>query len=364
MIPHPALTDVDSTVPVVVTTDRTLRVKVIDSCGMTCTFCHNEGTPVSADNRTHQIGAFIPDGPSGRVSIYAATNGSRFLSAPVFPDEAFRHALTQLREALDFNEVHLTGGEPTLHPRLPQLIATAKECGYEVSVTSNGENGHRVLANCARAGLDHVNFSIFGTTPEELAQVQHARYRKPVLAQRKIDALNESIQLAMNVGIGTRANVVLPNRSHVPRVHRLLNKYSDSLSVRVLSSLADGKESLQAIDLLLTELKAQLEEVRLIAGTSGFRMAYRLPTGRELIVKHIRPLRLPDTCTDCRFNNPTDCEEGYYGVRLYRDTTGEFHVGVCIQRMDLCLPVEEFVAGKACAEVAHLRETDFHNLTA
>jgi len=275
-----------------------------------------------------------------------------------------RRFVTQLREALGFNEVHLTGGEPTLHPRLPQLIATAKDCGYEVSVTSNGENGHRVLADCARAGLDHVNFSIFGTTPEELAQVQHARYRKPVLAQRKIDALNESIRLAMDVGIGTRANVVLPNRGHVPRVHRLLDKYSDSLSVRVLSSLADGKESLQAIDLLLNELKADLEEVRLIAGTSGFRMAYRLPTGRELIVKHIRPLRLPDTCTDCRFNNPTDCEEGYYGVRLYRDTTGEFHVGVCIQRMDLCLPVEEFVAGKACAEVAHLRETDFHDLTA
>ncbi|MBU7597394.1 radical SAM protein [Streptomyces sp. P38-E01] len=363
MIQHPALAEIDSSVPVTISTDRTLRVKVIDACGMTCTFCHNEGTPVSADNRTHQIGAFAPTGPSGRVSIYAATNGSSFLSAPVFPDEAFRQALTQLRQALDFDEVHLTGGEPTLHPRLPQIVALAKEAGYEVSVTSNGENGGRTLASCADAGLDHVNFSIFGTTPEELAQVQNTRYRRPALAQRKIAALDASIQLAMDVGIGTRANVVLPNRGHVPRIHRLLHKYSDRLSVRVLSSLADGDDSLQAIDLLLSELKAELTEVRLIAGTSGFRMAYQLPSGRELIVKHIRPLRLPETCTSCRFNNPTDCEEGYYGVRLYRDTAGRFHVGVCIQRMDLCLPVEEFVAGEACAEVAHLRESDFHDLT-
>ncbi|MGY1437098.1 hypothetical protein [Streptomyces reniochalinae] len=175
--------------------------------------------------------------------------------------------------------------------------------------------------------------------------------------------LDESIQLAMNAGIGTRANVVLPNRGHIPRVHHLLRKYSGKLSIRVLSSLADGEDSLQAIDLLLDQLDAQLEEVRLIAGTSGFRMAYRLPSGRELIVKHIRPLRLPDTCANCRLNNPTDCEEGYYGVRLYRDTTGQFHVGVCIQRMDLCLPVEEFVAGEASIEIAHLRERDLHDLT-
>lgn len=364
MIAHPALRNIGADVPVAVTTDRTLRVKIIDSCGMTCTFCHNEGTPVTTDNRARKIGAFTPSGNSGRVSIYAASNGARFLSAPVFPDDLFRDALAQLRQALGLNEVHLTGGEPTLHPRLSQIIAVAKESGYKVSVTSTGENAHRVLSDCARAGLDHVNFSIFGTTPEELAAVQHARYRTTALAQRKIDALDQSIHRAAEADIGARANVVLPNRSHVPRVHRLLDKYSDSLSVRVLSSLADGDKSLQAIDQLLNELDAELEEVRLIAGTSGFRMAYRLPTGRELIVKHIRPLRLPDTCTTCCFNNPTDCEEGYYGVRLYRDTAGDFHVGVCIQRMDLCQPVQQFITSGACSEVARLRETDFHHLTA
>ncbi|THA25663.1 radical SAM protein [Streptomyces sp. RKND-216] len=364
MIAHPALQNIGADVPVVVTTDRTLRVKIIDSCGMTCTFCHNEGTPVTTDNRARKIGVFTPSGPSGRVSIYAASNGARFLSAPVFPDQAFQEALAQLRHALGFNEVHLTGGEPTLHRQLPQIIAVAKESGYKVNVTSNGENGHRVLDACARAGLDHVNFSVFGTTPEELAAVQHARYRTAALAQRKIDALDQSIRRATEAGIGARANVVLPNLSHVPRVHRLLDKYSDSLSVRVLSSLADGADSLHAIDQLLHDLDAELEEVRLIAGTSGFRMAYRLPSGRELIVKHIRPLRLPDTCTTCRFNSTTDCEEGYYGVRLYRDTAGDFHVGVCIQRMDLCQPVQEFITGGACSEVARLRASDFRDLTA
>lgn len=364
MIQHPALENIDRTVPITVTTDRTLRVKVIDSCGMTCTFCHNEGTPVSADNHAHAAGAFAGSGRSGRVSIYLATNGANFLSAPVLPDESFRHALEQLRDALGFDEVHLTGGEPTLHPRLPEIVATAREAGYAVSVTSNGENGARVLPSCAMAGLGHINFSVFGTTPEELAQVQHVKYRNKSLAQRKIAALDESIRLAMEIGVDARANIVLPNRDHVPRVHRLLVKYSPSLSIRILSSLSDGDESLNAIDILLDELGAELEEVRLIAGTSGFRMSYRLPGGRQLTVKHIRPVRLPTTCAGCRFNNSTDCEEGYYGVRLYRDGGGRFHVGVCIQRMDLCLPVEEFVAGDASDEVVRLRESDLRDLTA
>ncbi|MGK5451100.1 radical SAM protein [Streptomyces radiopugnans] len=364
MFQHRALRGLSSAVPVRVSMDRTLRVKVIDSCGMTCTFCHNEGTPVSTDNRAHRPGSFATTGRSGRVSIYLATNGARFVSAPVFPDDSFRTALTQLRDALDLNEIHLTGGEPTLHPRLPQLVALARDTGYAVSVTSNGENGAKVLPGCAQAGLDHVNFSVFGTTPEELAQVQNARLRTRPLAARKIEALEESIRLSMELGVGARANIVIPGRGHVHRVHRLLEKYSPQLSVRILTSLADGDASLDAIDLLLDELDAQPQEVKLIAGTSSFRVSYRLPDGRPLVVKHIRPLRLPQTCAGCRFNNDIDCEEGYYGVRLYRDPKGTFHVGVCIQRMDLCLPVEEFVGSDVCAEIRKLREQDFHDLTA
>ncbi|MBO8195595.1 radical SAM protein [Streptomyces oryzae] len=365
MFDHQALRGISSQVPVYVSQDRTLRVKVIDACGMTCTFCHNEGTPVSADNPNRAPdGQFIMTGPSGRTSIYLSTNGARFVCAPVRPDESFRAALTQLQEALDFNEVHFTGGEPTLHPSLPQLVALAKEEGYEVSVTSNGENGKKMLPGCAKAGLDHVNFSIFGTTADELAQVQNKRLSKRPLAERKIKALDASIHQAMMLGLGTRANIVLPNKDHVPRVHRLLTKYAPQLSVRVLSSLEDGDDSLNAIELLLQQLGAEPEEVHVIAGTSGFRVSYRLSEERRLMVKHIRSLRLPRTCASCRFNNSQDCQEGYYGVRLYRDPKGIFHVGVCIQRMDLCLPVDEFVNGPLCDEIREVRERDRRDLAA
>lgn len=364
MFQHRALRMLSDDVPVRVSMDRTLRVKVIDTCGLACTFCHNEGTPVTVDNRRTDIGPFTAAGASGRVSIYLRENGARFLSAPVHPDDTFQAALTQLRYALGLDEIHLTGGEPTLHPQLPQIIATARQVGYSASITSNGENGAHALPDCARAGLDHVNFSIFGTTADELAQVQGPRYRARKRAERKIHALEDSIRVAAAVGVNARANIVIPDHSHISRVHRLLEKHSPQVSVRLLTSLADGDDSLDAVDQLLAELRAEPEEVRLIAGTSGFRVNYRLPNGRPLTVKHIRPLRMPKTCTGCRFNNGTDCEEGYYGVRLYRDTHGTFHVGVCIQRMDLCQPVEQFVDSEVCAEIRRLRERELHMLSA
>ena len=53
--------------------DRTLRVKIIDACGMTCTFCHNEGTPVVSDNLGPTADDSPAGGPGGCRSTWAPT---------------------------------------------------------------------------------------------------------------------------------------------------------------------------------------------------------------------------------------------------------------------------------------------------
>ncbi|MEU0091836.1 radical SAM protein [Kribbella sp. NPDC006257] len=348
--------------PVTISMDRTLRLKVIDACGMTCTFCHNEGTPVLADNLGRAPAEMTAAGRSGRVSIYLGSNGAGFLPATVAPDESLADTLALLRDALCVDELHLTGGEPTLHPKLAEVVGVGAAAGYKVCATSNGENGVRVLPACGEAGLERVNFSIFGTTAAELAQVQHGKFANTIRAERKIRALQDSIQVAVAHGIRANANIVVPNEDHVPRVHRLLSEYSPAISVRLLNSLDEGEESIEAIYGLLRDLKVVPVGIHVTAGASGWRTAYRLPTGRVVYFKQIRPVRLPETCTGCRFNNSTDCEEGYYGVRLYRDRDGVFQVGVCIQRMDLCLPVEEFVRSDLRAEILALREAEYRKL--
>jgi molybdenum cofactor biosynthesis enzyme MoaA len=350
-------------IPTYVHQDRTLRLKVIDGCGMACTFCHNEGTPVFADNLRRQAGDFTSSGASGRVSIYLATNGARFLPATVLPNAEFEQAIVDLRKALDLNELHLTGGEPTLHPKLAEVVRMGTEAGLRVGITSNGERGSTVLEDCAKAGLDRINFSIFGTTAEELAQVQHERFASVRRAERKIAALQESIDLAERLGVPASANIVVPDYSHASRVRRLIARYTPWVSVRLLNSLDDGVASIDAIERVLAELGGVAVAHHVTAGVSGSRTAYALPDGRIVWFKEIRSVRLPRTCSGCRFNNDTDCREGFYGVRLYRDAAGGFQVGVCIQRMDLCMPVEEFVRHDLCREILALREAEYRQLT-
>src|SRR5207247_8931314 len=112
------------------------------------------------------------------------------------------------------------------------------------------------LADCGAAGLERVNFSIFGTTAQELAQVQHARYQDRGRAQRKIDALRRSIDVAIASGIRASANVVVPNASHATRVRHLLSDHAEELSVRLLNSLNDGRVSIDAIHGILADLGA------------------------------------------------------------------------------------------------------------
>ncbi|GAA2600745.1 hypothetical protein GCM10009863_12580 [Streptomyces axinellae] len=65
-----------------------------------------------------------------------------------------------------------------------------------------------------------------------------------------------------------------------------------------------------------------------------------------------------------RIAGSVPCQEGYYGVRMYRAKNGPFMIGVCIQRMDLCLPLGEFVMSQRCAEVRNFRDDETARLTA
>lgn len=56
----------EKSAPVHVETDTSLRIKILDRCGMTCTFCHNEGTPVTVDNLGRTAVQFVDFGRSDR----------------------------------------------------------------------------------------------------------------------------------------------------------------------------------------------------------------------------------------------------------------------------------------------------------
>lgn len=350
--------------PVRVVRDKTIRIKVIDDCGLACTFCHNEGTPVTADNKGRDLLPVVSGpGKTGRVSIYAGTNGVSFLSAKMHPDMAFRRAVKTVVHAFEADEVHLTGGEPTLHAEVPTLVSTLTSMGLVVGMTSNGERGPQVMKACSASGLDRVNVSVFGTTAEELQTVQAERFRSAGLAESKIRAARQTIRDAVSSGVKASVNIVVPGMDHVDRVVRLIESHGQYADVRMLTSIQDGPESIAAITEVLNRVGAEPVLRTFTAGTSDERTLYRALGGRAVYVKRLLPVRLPKTCVGCRFNNDTDCQEGYYGVRLYLSEDGTYMVGVCIQRMDLCVSVADLAGSGVVEEVHAFKDAEVRRLS-
>ncbi len=242
------------------------------------------------------------------------------------------------------------------------MVHLAGKVGLAVGITSNGENGAAVIPACAKAGLSKINFSVFGTTAGELASIQGGKYRSSKLADRKLRALSESIETAAACGVSSSANIVVPDSKHIDRALRLVEQHGHSVTVRLLNSLSGGDASINAVNAVLRELGAVPVRHVFTAGASGWRTQYELPDGNAVCFKRIRQVRLPETCTGCRFNNGTECEEGYYGIRLYRAQEGPFMVGVCIQRMDLCMTLGEFTMSRVGHEVRELRRSEEHRL--
>lgn len=108
-------------------------------------------------------------------------------SADLTPDSA-RRLLAQLPKV---RRVVLHGiGEPTLNPRLPELIAVVKERGAYALFNTNGLllRG-KLLGELVRSGLDEVRVSVDAATPETYKLVRGADMFSRVIANAR--ALNE-----------------------------------------------------------------------------------------------------------------------------------------------------------------------------
>ena len=81
-------------------------------------------------------------------------------SQPVENSDAFVSALRSFRNRFGFREVHYTGGEPSIHPQIVDLIRTAKSLGFQVKMTTNGQTAPARYEECVGAGLDEINVSL------------------------------------------------------------------------------------------------------------------------------------------------------------------------------------------------------------
>lgn len=56
--------------------------------------------------------------------------------------------------------VCITGGEPTLHKELPELLAKIRELGYKIKLDTNGYQPEALISLCERGLVDYVAMDI------------------------------------------------------------------------------------------------------------------------------------------------------------------------------------------------------------
>jgi len=132
---------------------KVVSVLFLPRCNFRCPFCHNHSLVIN---------------PGGYDDI---------------PRPYIMARLTELKEWVD--GVCISGGEPTIHPSLPSLIAEIKGLGFSVKLDTNGslpdvlrallEQG---LVDCVamdiKAPLDEVSYARAAGAPVDLAAIQES----------------------------------------------------------------------------------------------------------------------------------------------------------------------------------------------
>lgn len=161
---------------------RDLRLSLTDRCNFRCTYC------MDPDVRFRRRTELLTD------------------------SEMLR--LVRVFGLMGVDRVRLTGGEPTLHPTLPELIADLHALGvWDLAMTTNGSLATEAdLAAWRDAGLRRLSVSLDSLRPERLAAVARARIDPARVV--------ETVRAAVRVGLApVKVNMVVlrgTNEDEIP----------------------------------------------------------------------------------------------------------------------------------------------------
>ena len=189
-------------------------------CNFRCPFCHNAGLVLDPENE------------------------------PVIPIEEIRGTLKKRKGILD--GVCITGGEPTVHKKLPEFIQQIKKMDYSVKLDTNGTNP-QMVQDMVKAGLvDYVAMDI-KNAPDKYGETAG-------IARVDLEAVNETVEFLKSGKVDYEFRTT---------VTRELHKKEDFLKIRKWLSgsrryfLQAYKESEQVIHPVYSSYsREQLENFR------------------------------------------------------------------------------------------------------
>ncbi len=182
---------------------RQLNIKVLDLCNAACSFCGYNKERLAARIR------------SGHVA-YKLDVG------------ALQRSYSALR-AKGIGILHLTGGEPTLHPDFRELVTSAKRAGFQIRTGTNGSVLDEDLVKAlADAGVDYLWYSL-DTFPFR----KHLEHRGFLSLEAK---MLRGIELLHKHGVNffgqTVISHILPKTDGLPDMEGHLEYYRRELGIR------------------------------------------------------------------------------------------------------------------------------------
>jgi len=156
-------------------------------------------------------------------------------SLPPFSTEEIFTLLDKRRNIL--TGVCITGGEPTLHPELPELIRHIKELGYLVKLDTNGTNP-QMLQSLIDAGLiDYCAMDIKNAPPKYEITIGCSQ-NSP---QFDIAAINKSIEILMKQRIPYEFRTTLVKELHDETDMLAISQWITGADAYFLQSYTDSE---------------------------------------------------------------------------------------------------------------------------
>ena len=299
-----------------------IRIKLTGVCNRSCSFCHEEG---------------------GMKRIQE-----------IYPDEDFFMCIKQIMEKTNTQRVMLTGGEPTTHPKLTDIIYGLKKFSSEISITTNGVKKISLeeWQRFKEAGLTKVIISIHDTIASDLQSLESVK-RTLSWAENALANQYQNIENVVSTGMYSRINIVAYGgfKKTYDSVKKLLDlQKNSSPEIRLLNNMAQPFESQWVIKKIIDKLGAFEVGKYQKAGSSNVTNNYITPKGKILSVKLAFPYYLDGICKNCLIQEK--CYEGFYGIRIER-IMGDYYVRLCIykQSPDVLVPWKDFIQSSIITEI-------------
>jgi len=176
----------------------------LGGCNMRCPFCHNASLVTSAS------------------------------SQPAIPVDEVLSTLVKRKNILE--GVCITGGEPTLYPDLPDLIASVKALGFKVKLDTNGTNPSMIKALVKDGLIDYVAMDIKNSKDKY--------YMTCGVTNLNIELINESISFLLTAPINYEFRTTIVKEHHTEQDILSIGQWITGAKAYYLQSYKDSGDIL------------------------------------------------------------------------------------------------------------------------